>query len=625
MIELSSHLVQLADEYGLERENFRQEATRFIVSNNWFGAHPEIKKGGVYIEEPIFLQMEDKLDEFCKHYDEEDVDRTAYIVNKMSKSMPQTTKLLKKYAADSGMEQEVLFRVTDFLLYDLPGELHELNDNEVSILVDDGFDVLPKAYGDILTDFVNWTETKIKTVYRGIYTMSPYSDKEEASSAYDPHNYLKILYCLYNPEYIDENEMYQQAARSRNYVDTWLFLALHFLCALRTTDLIRIPHPRLPDQPENILEQVASGTFSGDNARAVLYSIVWRLDALQLKPHKTEGVQGVSSIKFHVPESVEEHVGTLFAIAEAHFQLSKNQPDQPLIRVISTYEQISRYMGEDIGNLFLESNFRTRSANKSYLQMIYLLTDDILGINDEFRVKGYLLAALARSHKGSYGSFAEMTSTYLKDAKMNGYTPELVAREMFERGVLSSIASMLLKMVGGENYAKLPVESQTKVVKDLDMSPADIERSVGIMQSNMKRSISIAKEFYQHKTREEILDALHHIGNGEASSKCDGCMCLITAMGSMCPYKDQQNCVACEYEIGTKTTLYIMIDETKRLLKIYQTSDSELERKRSKAIARDVIAPAINELLKMVKEQYGEEGMNFLNGMIKEAAENGKA
>lgn len=624
MIEMSSYLAHLADEYGVERESFRQEATRFIVSNHWFGAHPEIKKGGVYIEESIFLQIEDKLDEFCKHYGEEDDDKAAYLTEKMSKSMPQTAKLLRKYAADSGMEQEVLVRLTDFLLYDLPGELHELNDNEVSTLVDDAFDALPKVYGDILTDFINWTETKTRTMYRGIYTMSPYSDREEASSAYDPHNYLKILYCLYNPEYIDDNAMYQQAARSKNYVDTWLFLALHFLCALRTTDLIRIPHPRLPNRPENILKQVEEGTFPSDNARATLYSIVWRLDALQLTPHKTEGVQGVSSIKFHVPESVEEHVGTLFAVAEAHFQLSGGKADQPLIRVISRYEQISRYMGEDIGDLFLESNFRTRSANKSYLQMIYLLTDDILGINDEFRVKGYLLAALARSHKGSYGSFAEMTSTYLKDAKMNGYTPELVAREMFERGVLSSVASMLLKMVGGETYAKLPVESQTKVVKDLDMSPADIERSVGIMQSNMKRSLSIAKEFYQHKTKEEILDALHHIGNGEASSKCDGCMCLITAMGSMCPYKNQQNCVACEYEIGTKTTLYIMLDETKRLLKIYQTSDSELERKRSKAIARDVIAPAINELLRMVKEQYGEEGMNFLNGMIKEAAENGK-
>lgn len=84
--------------------------------------------------------------------------------------------------------------------------------------------------------------------------------------------------------------------------------------------------------------------------------------------------------------------------------------------------------------------------------MIYILTDDILGVNDEFRVKGYMLAALARSHKGSYGDFAKTTSIYLKDAKMSGYTPEFVAKELFERGVLSVIPSMLLKMVAGEEY-----------------------------------------------------------------------------------------------------------------------------------------------------------------------------
>ena len=625
MIELSSYLKILANKYELDPADFLEDASRFIVSNHWFGAHPDIQKGGVYIEESVFLRIEDRLEDFCEHYNENSSERSAYIVGKLSAGMPKTADLLRKYTSGGGMEPEITCRLADFLLYALPGELPELNDTEVATLLDDGFDVLSKAYGDILADFINWTQTKTKTIYRGIYTMRQYSSMDEASSAYDPYNYLKILYCLYNPEYIEENEMYEQATASRKYADTWLFLSLHFLCALRTTDLIRIPHPRLSGDPQEILDQVEDGTFPADEARAVLYSVVWRLDALQLTPHKTEGVSGVASIKFHVPESVEEHVGTLFAIAEAHFRIEEESSDKPLIRVVTTYEQITKNMGEDIGDLFLEANFRTRSANKSYLQMIYLLTDDILGLEDDFRVKGYILAALARSHKGSYGSFAEMTSTYLKDAKMNGYSPELVAREMFERGVLSSIVSILLKMVGGEAYNRLPVECQTEAVKKLGMSPADIERSVGIMQTNMKRSFAIVKELYQHKTKAEILDALHRIGNGEASSKCDGSLCLMTAMGIVCPYKDQQNCVACEYEIGTKTTLYIMIEETQRLLKIYQSSENELEQKRSRAIARDVIAPAMQELLIIAKEQYGPESVNMLNGMIKEAARYGKA
>ena len=58
------------------------------------------------------------------------------------------------------------------------------------------------------------------------------------------------------------------------------------------------------------------------------------------------------------------------------------------------------YMGEEIGNLFLERNFSSRSANKSYLQSVAMLADDVLEEKSELNIKGYFLAALARSHKG---------------------------------------------------------------------------------------------------------------------------------------------------------------------------------------------------------------------------------
>ena len=46
----------------------------------------------------------------------------------------------------------------------------------------------------------------------------------------------------------------------------------------------------------------------------------------------------------------------------------------------------------------------------------------------------------------------------------------------------------------------------------------------------------------------------------------------MTAIGALCPHNDIQNCVSCEYEIGTKTTLFIMLTEYKRLLDIYHTA-----------------------------------------------------
>lgn len=337
-----------------------------------------------------------------------------------------------------------------------------------------------------------------------------------------------------------------------------------------------------------------------------------------LTPNKTQRISGVASIKLHIPESVEVHIGTLFAIAEAHFQLANGNSEKSLIRVITGYEQNNRYMGEEIGELFIESDFRSKAANKSYMQMIYLLTDDILGVNDEFRVKGYMLAALARSHKGSYGDFAKTTSVYLKDAKMSGYTPEFVARELFERGVLSVIPSMLLKMVVGEEYSNLSVENQTKMIQELNMSPAEVEKTISVMQKNMKHSTDIVKSLYNEHTEEEVLNILHNIGNGDAYSKTDSCMCLITAMGKMCPHLGHSNCPSCEYEISTKTTMFLMAREIHRLQELYKKTDNPVEKQRYKAIVKDIVAPSIEEMLTVMDDVYGPEAVETLEKIIME-------
>ena len=87
---------------------------------------------------------------------------------------------------------------------------------------------LSKAYGDILVDFINWIKSNSKTVYHNVYYMKPYTDNKETNTAYDPYNYFKILYHLYNSIYIDQNDMYAKAAESKNYVDTWLYLAASY-------------------------------------------------------------------------------------------------------------------------------------------------------------------------------------------------------------------------------------------------------------------------------------------------------------------------------------------------------------------------------------------------------------
>lgn len=618
MTDLKEYIRSVGESYGINDPDFLLNISRLLVNNNWYGCKPINKNGKLMLEDERAEMIGRNISAYCELYDASDKDKAVYLVKELADIMPKTAKMLTRYAKKNGLSDKSLQYLSDFLLTFLPGELHEATDAEVGALMDDGYEVLPKVYGDMLAGFVNWLHEKVKTIYKNLYFMEQYSDRSEASCAYDSDYYLSILYHLYNSDYIEANDMYTRAATSKNYADTWLFLSLHFLCALRNTDLARIPHPRLTDTPENTLKAIENNEFGDESARAITNSVIWHLEALRLTPNKTHGTPGVGTIKFFVPESVESHIGTLFAAAEAHFRLAHDKADQPLVRNISKYEDITRYMGDEIGDLFLTANFHSRAANKSYLQMIYILTDEILGVNDDFHIKGYMLAALARSHKGSYGDFAKTTSTYLKDAKMNGYTPEFVAKELFERGVLSMNVSMLLKMLLGEDYNKLSVEGQTKLLKEMNLSPGDAENCVAVMQKCMKRSAELAAEIYDRYSAKEITEILHRIGNGDATSKCGSCMCLMTAMGKVCPHPDIQNCPQCEYEVSTKMTMFLMVREIKRLHEIYQTSENELERRRSKSIVKNIILPGIDGMLHAMDEMYGPEARRTLEKIIKE-------
>lgn len=622
MINLNEEVDRLKKKYGILTIDFELSLTRFLVSNNWFGENPVVDKNSVFVNDDFITKQGGKLEDFCRYYGSDTLTKKNYLESKIEAELPETYYIYKKYCAAHELDNNIAYMLLDFLLHNLPGEIRLSTDIEIASLVKTAYDDLPKVYGEVLTDLINWIRlnNKPKPLYKNVYFLPNYSTHEESSAAYEQDYYLKILYHMFNEEYIEENDMYGKAAESKNYVDTWLYISLHFLCALRYTDLVRFPHPMLPIPAEEVLEEIRNGTFSEVDAKYTLYTVTQYLATVSLTPNKTKATYGVSSIKFHVPESVETHLGTLFAIAEAHFKLKGLNPETPLVRAIKTYEQINRYMGEEIGELFLESNFRARSANKSFLQMIYLLTDDILAEDDEFKVKGYILASLARSHKGSYGGFATATSLYLKDAKMSGYTPQFVAKELFERGVLSSISSMLLKMITGGEYQKLSVENQTKLIKKLDLSPMEIEESVALMQTSMKQATSIVQELYSSQDTKELLNILHRIGNGDAVSKNNECLCLITAMKKFCPFPDRSNCIGCKYEIDTKSTMLLMVAEVKRLSALYKTADSAVQKERYKSLAKNIVAPKITELMECMEEQYGKEAVEVLNEIIRKAS-----
>lgn len=605
MTELKSFI----EELNTDNKKDIRDIITFLNDNEWFGNMPFAQNGEFFLTDEQKSIYGPKISDFING------NRTD-VRDKLMRKFPETAKVLNEFAAEEKTDDEFLLFIVDFLLYRLEKDLFLYTDDDIQALLQKASFDLIKAHGDYLTFFLAWLRANFRTCYYKDYTMEKRYIMDTANGAYEFDEYIELMYKLFNEDYIEDNDMFRQAAESMNYTDTWLFLALHFICSLRLTDFERVYHPTLTDTPENTLKMIAEGAFSDNDARLVLLSITVRMAVLPLKPNKTDDNNDVDYVTFHVPHSCEVLFGRLFALAEAHRQIN-GLKNAPIIRKISSFKDISRYMGDDIGGLFLASDFRPRSATKSYLQTIYLVSDEMPAEDNIWmKTKGYILASKARSHKGGYGRFATTTFEYLKDLQMARLKPEDVAFELLERGVLSFMASTLLNMITGEEFSHQSVKTQTAVIKELDLSPLEIETIVATLDDSKTQATNIVKELISSDI--DILTVLHRIGNGEAVSKETGCMCIITALGKMCPYHTKRQCIGCKYEISTKSTLYLLISEYNRLKCLYDNCTNDLEKKKYKSLLTDTVIPQMDEMLCCIKDNYGEEVYLQYEQLIKE-------
>lgn len=603
--------------------SFRHKLISFLESNKWFNITPKLDNTDS--KNPKILIDEDDIDIIGKAvyqwlyvYGSSQNEQYNRLYELLKNKYSKTARLLQSYYAVINADTKHMIEITEYLLYYLKNEVSEYTNEDMrgfinGLIIDKSLTV-----GIIITDFFSWALENSVVNYTEKYRLNQRSTGRIDTSAYDGETYLRLIYYLFNPDYIHENNTLERISNSIKSADAFLYLSLHFISGVRDSDLIRLPHPILESDPSIILKSIANGTFSELEARKIVSSIEFQLQWQPYTPSKTSSHSDVPDIKFFVPESSKSIIGTYFAAAESHRQLMGITSEQPIVRVVRDAFELGEAMGDDLFQLFLEGNFSSRRANKAYLQAIELFADDLA--SDISAPKGYMLAALARSHKGSYGSFAETTEVYLKDANFSGLTPEFVAHELFERGVCSFIPSMLLKMVENEDYSKLPVSKQTLMIKELDLTPNEIETIVSVIESRKDESIKILNKIIDsHKVnlRETILEILHNIGSGSAASKNDNNMCLLTAMNIVCSNPERQHCLGCKYEIKTKSIIYMLSGEFARLRELMYSSQSKQLKNKYKAIISNLILPSLEELLENSSKIYGEESVKEFEDIIR--------
>ena len=409
----------------------------------------------------------------------------------------------------------------------------------------------------------------------------------------------------FNEEAWKSRDLLRKASEKRKYAELWLFVALHFVCAVRKTDLARLPVPSLPRPPQELRRAVALGLFTRQEVRALSKELLFRLDVKPLKPGKTESY-GAPALKLFIPESLLEPFGIIMALA-----LSWREEGDPFVRIKPKPSDIREFFGQDFVKAAGGRSFLSGRANKAYLQGIEMTADGGAG------AKGYMLAALARSHKGGIGKLPEITDVYLRDANFSGCSPEFILREMFERGVFGFIPALLLEHYAGEAFCKLGVRKQTQLIKAIGLDALQLESVTACVTQSFLRSSEIVESLLleQRGDKSALGAVLQKIASGAAPSRQPEFLCLRSAAGYPCCEPNRSGCVGCRYEIYTKSAMRLLMKEYVRINR-EKADAGAFQRERLENILNKGVIPAVAEMLDSVAMLYPDAEMEPLYGIM---------
>ena len=589
-VNLLEAVCQEAESLGsLFRDNIpgRDALWAFLDANGWFGMERDGsgREARVVSLEP----MRAALDLWLRAYGRSREEKIALMLEAYAPKFPRTCRMFREFVSATDSEnQDSAWKLLDFLLSSLEREIDEYDAGAIRDLVTEANRALSLTAMRLLTDFLRFSVNEI-----WIYQFRSRQLVKTENGAYTLEDFSVMAYVIFNEESWKARDLIRKASEKRKYAELWLFAALHFVCAVRKTDIVRLPVPDLPYPSIELRGRILRGLFTRQEARAVSEEILFRLDMKPLNPNKTKRYRA-PSLKLFIPESLLEPLGVILALS-----LSWREPDDPFVSVKAELSDMYDFFGEEFVKAAGGKRFRSRRANKAYLQGIELTADEGNG------AKGYMLAALARSHKGGIAKLAQTTDIYLRDANFSGCSPEFILREMFERGVFGFIPALLLENYAGKAFRRLGVSAQTELIRLIGLDALQIESVTDAVMKSFRQSSEIVKSLLREQCgdKSSLAAVLQKIASGAAPSRQSELLCLRVAAGCPCCEPDRSGCLGCRYEIYTKSAMRLFMKEYVRLNREKADADA-FQRERLENILEKGVLPAVGEMLASVPMLY---------------------
>lgn len=587
----------------------RDELFEFLDANEWFGM--EIRKENKKFLVAPFEAMEPSLTTWLRTYGQTNEKKIAILLEMYQPVYPQTCSRFQCFIEERWLARSRnTLQLLDYLLNVMDKDISEYKDEELRVLLDSTKNILTSGTRELLMEFLRAGKVPLSSYRYMVTTDRKKTDRNV--SAYTLEQFCVMAYCVFNEESWKENSMIEKAAESKEDANLWLFIALHFVCALRKTDMERLPVPNLPEVPERLRQRIRNGEFTDQEAKNISQEVMFRLKVKPQKPNKTKRYKNVPDLKLFIPESLLVPMGIIITLA-----ISFREEGESFVLSITDLRKTEKFFGEKFAEAVEHKRFVTRRANKAYLQGI-----EETAVQEPGKPKGYMLAALARSHKGGIGCLPELTDIYLKDASFTGYKPEFILKEMFERGVFGFIPAILLDKYSEGVYGKMSVIKQTELIRKIGLNGRGIEEiarcseSVLIKSKRMIGDVLLADEPAEH-----IGMILQRIASGAAPSKQPEYFCLRIAVGDSCIRPDTASCIGCGYEIYTKASVHLLMKEYERLY-AYSKSCMEEQGIRYKTMLEKGLFPVISEMVVQLGNICEEKDMKQILDLVERGMEN---
>jgi len=615
---LFSAAASMADELdSLYRDNRsgRMDLLDFMDANEWFGIAYFMKGNAPMMETGELSKLGGALTLWLSAYKKPGRDKIAIMLRHFSDIYPVTCQLYRKFIVKNHLEDEpTAWKLLDYLLSEIDRDIIAYDEADCEELIKRMDSGATLAAAKLFTEFLRTATHDGIPLTQWAYSWGHRDNLELRNEAYPIADFSVIAYCVFNEDMWERQNLIEKAVHSKVYADLWLYTALHFICALRIGDMERLPAPALPYDGNTVLAKITEGSFTRQESSALVEELTIRLKLKPLKPSKTSSHERMPELKVFVPESLKEPLGLIMAIALArHPEIRAGDGFvKPSVNLCNIRNFFGGHFADALGN----RRFSSRRCNKSYLQGI---DSAVSNDNTSGKPKGYMLAALARSHKSGIGTLSKTTDIYLKDANFSGYTPEFIIRQMFERGVFSFIPAVLLEMYAGAEYKALPIGGQTELICGLGLEAHRIEWMADTIDRALIKSRKAVHNVLKDlaKIKENVFGMLQNIASGNAPGRQGECLCLMTAAGLPCPFADRDGCVGCGYEIYTKTAMHTLMKEYARLTSLKNRVDKS-ETWRYKGILEQAILPAVSEMLAAAKLLYPDADTTALLDIVEE-------